>query len=230
MLRCTKGTGTGLVGAWGRRPPAPAQRRGPTALRAPARTARHAAPAGPRTRGPASHRCSRLACRASARVQDPGDEYRRNVGIMLLNGEGDAFAAVRVNDTRGYWQMPQGGIDAGEEPWPAALRELREETGVTDVELLAEAPGWYAYDFPPEARAKLHGGWAKYRGQAQKWFLVRLTGPETQIDISGIGEQREFTEWAWIPPERLPELVVPFKQEVYKLVVAEFSKAVPRGA
>lgn len=173
MLRCTKGTGTGLVGAWGRRPPAPAQRRGPTALHVPARTARHAAPAGPRTRGPASHRCSRLACRASARVQDPGDEYRRNVGIMLLNGEGDAFAggasfpshcslnrvescanrrpsplplllssaassAVRVNDTRGYWQMPQGGIDAGEEPWPAALRELREETGVTDVELLAE--------------------------------------------------------------------------------------------
>lgn len=168
-------------------------------------------------------RGARLLCRATVKLDKPGEEYRRNVGLMLINSQDRAFAAVRLNDSKGYWQMPQGGIDAGEDTWAAALRELHEETGVKDVQLLAEAPGWYAYDFPPETRAKLYGTWANYKGQAQKWFLVRLTGPESQIDISGIGEQREFSEWCWMPLGQLVECVVPFKRAVYEGVVAEFA-------
>jgi putative (di)nucleoside polyphosphate hydrolase len=120
--------------------------------------------------------------------------------------------------------MPQGGIDPGEEPYQAALRELYEETGVSSVSLIAEAPEWFTYEIPPEI---LHRSWrARYRGQRQKWFALRFEGDESEIKIEHPpgGHKPEFDAWRWTPMERLPDLIIPFKREVYQKVVTEFAR------
>ena len=151
--------------------------------------------------------------------------YRPCVGVVLFNRQGLAWIGRRAErpDNEGaghWWQMPQGGIDKGEDPAAAALRELREETGARSVEIIGETPGWLRYDLPDELIGKAWGG--KYRGQEQKWFAMRHLGDEAEIDISGIGHSPEFDAWRWERLERLPELVVPFKRGVYEQVVEAF--------
>lgn len=159
--------------------------------------------------------------------------YRPCVGIALFNREGKVFVGRRAAggaeglDPRYVWQMPQGGIDEGEDPWPAALRELYEETNVRSVAPLAEIAGWLAYDLPPEIAAKAWGG--RYRGQKQKWYALRFTGDESEIDIAhpAGGHAPEFVEWRWGPLRNTPQLIVPFKRPVYERVVKEFSRLCP---
>ncbi|WP_055038561.1 RNA pyrophosphohydrolase [Blastochloris viridis] len=170
-----------------------------------------------------------------ARHKDVSPEhlpYRRCVGVVLLNAENLVFVGSRTEgpehtDSARPWQMPQGGIDDGEEPYPAALRELYEETNVRSVELLAEARDWFTYDLPPELVG--HAWKGKYRGQTQKWFALRFTGTDSEIDIhhpAGGAHPPEFKAWRWERLERLPELIVPFKRAVYHRVVQEFAHLV----
>jgi putative (di)nucleoside polyphosphate hydrolase len=144
--------------------------------------------------------------------------YRSCVGILLLDPKGDVFVGRR-NDLGGEaWQMPQGGIDAGEAPEVAALRELAEETGIRSVEVLAETAEWLTYDYPP---AVARGSFAnRYRGQRQKWFAMRFTGREAEIDLGS--RHAEFDDWRWRDIEDLPGLIVNFKRPVYEAVVREF--------
>lgn len=160
--------------------------------------------------------------------------YRRCVGVMVLNSDGLVWTGRRIvlsdSEMAGsdkLWQMPQGGIDEGEDPLPAALRELYEETGMRTVSLLAEAPDWINYDLPPELVGIALKG--KYRGQAQKWFAFRFEGDESEIAINPPpgGHTAEFDTWAWQPMAALPELIVPFKRKVYEQVVAAFRHLVP---
>jgi putative (di)nucleoside polyphosphate hydrolase len=126
------------------------------------------------------------------------------------------------------WQMPQGGIDAGEEPLRAALRELREETNITSVTLIGEARDWLTYDLPPALIGKAWKG--RFRGQRQKWYALRFTGSDAEIDIAHPGGHPEFVAWRWAALAELTDLVVPFKREVYAAVVAEFANlATPRA-
>jgi putative (di)nucleoside polyphosphate hydrolase len=162
--------------------------------------------------------------------------YRACVGIMLLNREGLVFIGQRRSEAGpehvddGYaWQMPQGGIDAGEEPHEAAVRELYEETGVRSISLLAEAPEWYAYDLPSVVAGRAWRG--RYRGQRQKWFAFRFEGPESEIDIERPGGHRpEFDAWRWERMDLLPTLIIPFKRGVYEQVVAAFRHLGPSAA
>ena len=156
--------------------------------------------------------------------------YRPCVGVMVLNGAGLVFIGRRsegpehIDDTH-VWQMPQGGIDRGEDPWPAALRELYEETSIRSVERLGEVGDWLSYDIPRDIVGRAWGG--KYRGQTQKWYALRFTGDDKEIDISSPGggtHDPEFIAWKWEPMAHLPDLVVPFKRPTYKRVVREFSK------
>jgi putative (di)nucleoside polyphosphate hydrolase len=154
--------------------------------------------------------------------------YRPCVGVMVLNARGLAFIGRRVGgpehvDLSHAWQMPQGGIDEGEEPWPAALRELREETNIRSVERLGEIADWLTYDIPRDLVGQAWKG--RYRGQKQKWFALRFTGVESEIDVEdpdGSGHQQEFATWRWEPLQNVPDLVVPFKRAVYERVVHEF--------
>jgi putative (di)nucleoside polyphosphate hydrolase len=148
---------------------------------------------------------------------------------MVLNGAGHAFIGRRIDgpehvDLTHAWQMPQGGIDPGEEPWPAALRELREETDIRSVERLGEIGEWLKYDIPRDLVGQAWSG--KYRGQAQKWFALRFIGPESEIDVAHPdgAAHAEFSAWRWEPMQNVPDLVVPFKRPVYERVVAEFAK------
>ena len=161
--------------------------------------------------------------------------YRPCVGVMLINARGHVFVGRRRNKRQpehvapGHeWQMPQGGIDPGEQPYAAALRELREETNVRSVELIAEAPDWYSYDLPQDVAKKAWRG--GYRGQTQKWFALRFTGHESEIDIHdpGPGHKPEFDAWRWEDVSRLPELIIPFKRQVYEQVVAAFAPLIGR--
>ncbi len=144
--------------------------------------------------------------------------YRRGVGMMLLNADGLVLVARRAGMNDRHWQMPQGGIDEGESPRQAALRELEEEIGTNRAEILAEAPGWIDYDLPAEVARQAWGG--AYRGQTHKWFVLRFTGRDRDIDLAT--DHQEFDAWKWVAMETLPMLVVPFKRAAYALVVASF--------
>lgn len=148
--------------------------------------------------------------------------YRPCVGVTLINADGLIFAGQRKDSPVAAWQMPQGGIDEGEKPRIAALRELWEETGVTAdlVTKIAKSDNWVKYDLPPELLGKVWGG--KYRGQRQKWFLYRFTGRDDQINIAT--EHPEFSQWRWIGAEEMIASIVPFKRAVYQEVVAGFRK------
>lgn len=152
--------------------------------------------------------------------------YRPCVGIMLLNPRGLVFVARRIDMPSEAWQMPQGGVDDGEAPAQAAIRELREEIGTDKAEVLAESRQWLNYDLPVELVGKLWGG--RYRGQTQKWFAMRFTG--TDADINVATETPEFLDWKWAELERVPELIVPFKRHLYEQLVAEFTPVVQRLA
>lgn len=149
-------------------------------------------------------------------------EYRPCVGVMLVNAGGLAFVGKRIDNREGdWWQMPQGGIDDGEDPHDAALRELAEETGAQagHVEILDRLRDELLYDLPPELQGRLWGG--KYRGQRQTWFLARFTGRDDDIDLAA-HQPPEFCAWKWVAPDLLPELIVPFKREVYRTIVNGF--------
>lgn len=148
--------------------------------------------------------------------------YRPCAGFMLVNAAGLVFVGQRIDPSaHGFWQMPQGGIDKGEDVRAAALRELEEEVGVGAdmVEVLAQASRPIKYDLPPELLGKVWKG--KYRGQEQHWFLGRYLGEDADINLEA-HDPAEFNEWRWIAPEQLPELIVPFKRAVYEEVLAEF--------
>jgi putative (di)nucleoside polyphosphate hydrolase len=148
-------------------------------------------------------------------------QYRLGVGVMLINLDGKAWVGARIDNPADAWQMPQGGVDEGEDPWAAALRELQEETGIAPhlVERLAECPERLRYDLPKEWRPKLWGG--KWAGQEQDWFLCRFLGRDSDIDIAT--RHPEFRDWKWVEPERLPKLIVPFKRDLYRRLLDEFS-------
>ncbi|MDH3737897.1 MAG: RNA pyrophosphohydrolase [Alphaproteobacteria bacterium] len=146
--------------------------------------------------------------------------YRLCAGAVLFSQSGKVWVGQRI-DTPDAWQMPQGGIDAGEDPAAAALRELHEETGSDNVALLAQAEGWLTYDLPPALAAQAWGG--KYRGQMQKWFAFRFLGRDDQIDIHGV-EKPEFAAWQWVDIDEVAGLIVDFKRPVYEAVVAEFQE------
>jgi putative (di)nucleoside polyphosphate hydrolase len=144
--------------------------------------------------------------------------YRPCVGVMLINREGLVFVGRRIDQTMEGWQMPQGGIDAGETPEEAALRELKEEIGTNNARILRGMDEWLAYDLPPHLLGvALHG---KYRGQRQKWIAMRFEGDDSEIDINT--EEPEFAAWKWLAIEALPRLVVPFKRDTYSKVLAAF--------
>lgn len=154
--------------------------------------------------------------------------YRPCVGIMVLNKAGLVWVGRRhdaPNEAEGpgsWWQMPQGGIDEGEDPEQAARRELYEETGLRSVEIIAESPRWYTYDLPPELARKAWGG--RYRGQKQKWFAMRFGGQDDEVAIlRPPGHQVEFVAWRWAAVGDLLGLIVPFKREVYEQVLQDFA-------
>jgi putative (di)nucleoside polyphosphate hydrolase len=144
--------------------------------------------------------------------------YRRGVGIMLLNARNEVLVAQRIDFTGDAWQMPQGGIDTGESPLEAALRELEEEIGTNKADFLAETKGWFSYDFPPKLRERFRRG--RFQGQRQKWFAMRFTGQDSEINLATA--HPEFKAWKWVEPEQLPRLIVPFKRQVYLGVLDEF--------
>ncbi|VVT08936.1 RNA pyrophosphohydrolase [Sphingomonas sp. EC-HK361] len=146
--------------------------------------------------------------------------YRPCAGVMLLNRDGRVFVGQRIDSTLEAWQMPQGGIEPGEDARDTAIRELGEETGIPAhlVELIAEAPEELLYDLPPELVGKLWKG--RYRGQRQRWFLFRFTGEDRDVDIQTA--HPEFRAWRWADPRDLPHMIVPFKRALYEQVLAAF--------
>jgi putative (di)nucleoside polyphosphate hydrolase len=144
--------------------------------------------------------------------------YRLGVGMMLVNKDNKIFVGKRIDSTAEAWQMPQGGVDEGEDTEQAALRELEEEAGTRNAKIIAESKEWHYYDLPDDLIPKLWGG--KYRGQKQKWFCLRFLGEDSEINIAT--EHAEFHQWKWVDIETLPDIIVPFKRDVYAAVVAEF--------
>ena len=152
--------------------------------------------------------------------------YRPCVGVMLVNADGRVFVGRRIDNKEGdWWQMPQGGVDEGEDLKEAALRELAEETGVgaEHVSLIQNMREPIRYDLPENLIGKLWGG--RYRGQEQVWFLARFSGEDSDIDLAA-HDPAEFCDWKWVDPEQLPDLIVPFKKRVYRAVLEEFRELV----
>ena len=150
------------------------------------------------------------------------DRYRRGVGVMLLNSDGKVWVGARIDNTDEAWQMAQGGIDKGEEPWATALRELEEETGIPPhlVERVATCPERLKYELPDALRGKLWKG--KYVGQDQDWYLARFLGSDSDVNIHT--KHPEFRQWKWVQPRQIPELIVPFKRDLYRRLLSEFAK------
>lgn len=150
--------------------------------------------------------------------------YRDGVGIALLNDADMVFVGQRIDQTAEAWQMPQGGIDPGEDPLTAALREMEEEIGVPAslADIIAESRDWLTYDLPPDLADKVWKG--RYRGQRQKWYLARFKGLDTDINLKTA--HPEFNQWRWLPFRQLPDMIVPFKRPIYELIVAEFADRV----
>ena len=148
--------------------------------------------------------------------------HRPCAGIMLLNSDNQVFVAKRIDTLVEAWQMPQGGIDEGEDPKEAAIRELEEETGVTNASIIAEYEGWLSYDLPEELYGKVWKG--KYGGQTMKWFVMRYIGQDKDINIET--EHPEFSEWKWVDFDALVDMVVPFKRDVYKLAIDYFKEKI----
>jgi putative (di)nucleoside polyphosphate hydrolase len=160
--------------------------------------------------------------------------YRDNVGAVLFNAAGLVLVARRADVPQaegfaGGWQLPQGGIDAGEDPRAAVLRELAEEIGTDKAEIVAEHPEWLIYDFPPDLAARGFRIAQRYRGQRQRWFALRFTGQDSDIRLDA-DEHREFDDWRWAPLDELPALAVPFKRAIYATLSREFARfaAAPR--
>jgi putative (di)nucleoside polyphosphate hydrolase len=148
---------------------------------------------------------------------------RRGVGIMLVNDQGQVFVGQRIDVTVDAWQMPQGGVEDGEGPRAAALRELREEIGTSNADVVVATESWLHYELPSELLERLPEG--TWRGQKQKWFLMRFRGTDAEINVAT--EHPEFSKWKWISPEHLLDLIVPFKRELYRDVLLEFSSYLP---
>ena len=146
--------------------------------------------------------------------------YRPGAGVMLLNRDNKVFVAQRIDSTLEAWQMPQGGLEPGENPEEGALRELEEETGISrdKVEIVAVAPAPLTYDLPPDLVGKLWKG--RWRGQQQHWYLARFLGEDGDVNIET--EQPEFRAWKWADPDELPKMIVPFKKDLYEAVLAAF--------
>ncbi|HET6536768.1 MAG TPA: RNA pyrophosphohydrolase [Sphingopyxis sp.] len=151
--------------------------------------------------------------------------YRPCAGVMLVNHEGRIFIGQRMDDASEAWQMPQGGIDEGEDAQTAALRELHEETGVDPrfVTVVAQSKDDHRYDLPDELKGRIWGG--KYRGQCQSWFLLQFNGMDSDINIATA--HQEFRSWRWADPDQVQETVVPFKRALYKAILAEFAPLIP---
>ena len=147
--------------------------------------------------------------------------YRPGAGIMLLNREGNVWVGARIDNPADAWQMPQGGIDEGEDPWKGALRELEEETGIRPdlVEKIAEHPERLRYDLPDEWLERLWRG--QWKGQMQYWFLARFLGADSDINLQT--DHPEFRDWKWVEPRQLPNLIVPFKRDLYCRLLDDFA-------
>lgn len=144
--------------------------------------------------------------------------YRPCVGMMLLNSNKQVFVAQRIDTRTEAWQMPQGGIDKGEDPRAAVFRELSEEIGTQKASILGESREWLSYDLPEHLVPQVWGG--KYRGQTQKWFCLRFDGEDSDINIHT--HEPEFHQWQWVAPAELPSLIVPFKRDLYAQLLEEF--------
>jgi putative (di)nucleoside polyphosphate hydrolase len=145
--------------------------------------------------------------------------YRPCVGIMLVNAKKKVFVGKRIDDVQEAWQMPQGGIDEGEDELIAAKRELFEETSISSIQIISKINNWLYYDLPPHLKGKLWGG--KYIGQKQKWFLAKFTGTEGEINLNT--PHPEFLSYRWEQPANIPKLIVDFKKDLYLKVIAEFT-------
>ena len=148
-------------------------------------------------------------------------KYRKCVGMMILNNQNQILVGRRLDHPSGFWQMPQGGIDNNENPKDAVWREMKEEIGTNNAELLYESSNWFNYEIPSETLKTLPWG-NLYIGQEQRWFVFRFKGKENEINVKT--ENPEFSEWKWIKYDSLLENIVPFKKEVYKNVLKEFKK------
>ena len=147
---------------------------------------------------------------------------RLGVGIILLNNENKVFVGKRIDNPKNFWQMPQGGINNNESFFQAAKRELEEETGITKIKLIKELDQWLTYDLPKNLLGKIWQG--KYRGQKQKWFIMKFEGKDQEIDVNT--NSPEFLDWKWITPAELPKIVVNFKVDIYKKLLNELNKLI----
>ncbi|XP_047332426.1 nudix hydrolase 25-like [Impatiens glandulifera] len=156
-------------------------------------------------------------------MEDLPSGYRPNVGVCLINSNDQVFVASRLN-VPGAWQMPQGGIEDDEDPKSAAMRALREETGITSTEIVSEVPKWITYDFPPAVKTKVNRLWGgEWHGQAQKWYLMRLmSNDESEINLANGEADAGFSDWKWVSPEEVVEQAVEYKRPLYEEVMRTF--------